>query len=182
MGDGKEKKSMTEREMMRKRAAARKERERKARNRRVVLTVALMLVVCIASVGGTIAWLTDQSGSVVNTFSPSDINISLTEEGVTLDADENGSKSVKMVPGTAANIDTDHIGDSLVPDGHGRTDGTAFACVNVRHDSNRATLSEVIVAHATNLVDGLLLNYTMEAASRYSCQVSEEDDAGDGIK
>ena len=93
---------MTEREIARKKEAARRarrERERKARNRRVVLTVCLMLAVCVASIGGTIAWLQDTSGAVVNTFSPSDINISLTEEGVVLDNDGDGAKTVKMVPG-----------------------------------------------------------------------------------
>lgn len=98
MGDGKEKKSMTEREIARRKAAARKarkERERKARNRRVVLTVCLMLAVCVGSIGGTIAWLQDKTESVVNTFSPSNINIELTEEG----AGEDGKKSYDMVPG-----------------------------------------------------------------------------------
>ena len=73
---------MTEREIARKKAAARKarmERERKARNRRVVLTVCLMLAVCVASIGGTIAWLTDKSETVQNTFSSSDIAIDLKE-------------------------------------------------------------------------------------------------------
>lgn len=44
----------------------------------LTLLVALVLVVgCI--VGGTLAWLTDTSGSVENTFTTSDINITLEE-------------------------------------------------------------------------------------------------------
>ena len=90
---------MTEREIARKKAAARKarmERERKARNRRVVLTIALMLVVCVASIGGTIAWLQDKTETVVNTFSPSTIGIELTE---TQPGSSNDSRTAKMVPG-----------------------------------------------------------------------------------
>lgn len=80
---------MTEREMARKKAA-RKARARKARNRRVALTICLMLVVCVVSVGGTLAWLTDTTGEVKNTFYPSNI---------TLDLDESDNLDFKMIPG-----------------------------------------------------------------------------------
>jgi len=81
---------MTEREMKRRRAA-RKARERKARNRRVALTLCLMLAVCLASVGGTLAWLTATTTPVENTFSPSNIGLTL---------DETNKGPFKMVPGT----------------------------------------------------------------------------------
>lgn len=82
---------MTDREKMaRRKAAARKARERKQRNRRVALTLVLMLAVCAASIGGTIAWLTATTDPVVNTFTPSDIKIELDET----------TKNFKMVPGT----------------------------------------------------------------------------------
>ena len=86
---------MTEREIARKKAAARKarmERERKARNRRVVLTVCLMLAVCVASIGGTIAWLTDTTEEVKNTFSPSNIDLTLSEDHPT-------DGKANMIPG-----------------------------------------------------------------------------------
>lgn len=90
---------MTEREMKRK-AAARKARERKARNRRVALTVALLLAVCVASIGGTIAWLTDKTGSIQNTFSATDIEIRLEE--LSDDATTNNvENSFDLVPGKA---------------------------------------------------------------------------------
>ena len=72
-------------------AAKRKLRQRKLRNRRIALTVCLMLVVMAASIGGTVAWLTATTGSVVNTFTYGDINIGLTET----------TKDYKMVPGNA---------------------------------------------------------------------------------
>ena len=65
----------------------------KARNTRIALIVCLMLVVCIAAVGGTIAWLTDSTETITNTFTSSDVDITLTE---TLPA----NKTAKMVPGT----------------------------------------------------------------------------------
>lgn len=87
---------MTDREKMaRRKAEARKARERKQRNRRVALTLVLMLAVCAASIGGTIAWLTATTAPVVNTFTPSDIKITLTET----------KTDFKMVPGTEIDKD-----------------------------------------------------------------------------
>ena len=50
--------------------------------------VAVALVLCCA-IGGTLAWLTDKTGPVVNTFTVGDINIDLTET----------TTDYKMVPG-----------------------------------------------------------------------------------
>lgn len=101
---------MTEREMKQRKAAARQVRQRKARNRRVLTTVALMLIVCIASIGGTIAWLTDQTGVVTNTFSPSNIDIWMTEtvNGELKDTKNDESianNTFKIVPGTTESKD-----------------------------------------------------------------------------
>ena len=55
----------------------------------LALLAALVLVIgCI--IGGTLAWLTDKTGAVVNTFSTSDINIKL---------EETTGTDYKMVPG-----------------------------------------------------------------------------------
>ena len=59
--------------------AKRRARQRKLRNRRIALTVCLMLVVMVASIGGTVAWLTASTTPVVNTFTYGDINITLAE-------------------------------------------------------------------------------------------------------
>lgn len=71
-------------------AAQRRARQRKQRNRRIAMTVALVLVVALASIGGTIAWLTDSTDEVTNTFTASNIDITLSES-------EN--LNLKMVPG-----------------------------------------------------------------------------------
>lgn len=54
-----------------------------------VMVLALVLVFAVA-VGGVVAWLTDKTGSVVNTFTVGDINITLTESP---------NLDLKMVPG-----------------------------------------------------------------------------------
>ena len=58
----------------------------------LALVLALtLLVVCV--VAGTLAWLTAKSDTVVNTFTTSDVSITLTEEA------GGTSKEFKMVPG-----------------------------------------------------------------------------------
>lgn len=84
-------------------AAQRRARQRKLRNRRIAMTVALVLVVALASIGGTIAWLTDTTNEVTNTFTVGDINIELTETP-NADSDdqdtENDHWEAKLVPGS----------------------------------------------------------------------------------
>lgn len=52
---------------------------RRAKARRALLALSLVLVTMMVAVGGTIAWLTAESGTVTNTFSPSGIDITLVE-------------------------------------------------------------------------------------------------------
>lgn len=87
---------MTETKKRKMSAAQRRARKRKIRNRRIAMTVALVLVVALVSVGGTIAWLTAQTEAVTNTFTVGDINITLTETTGT---------SYKIVPGNNINKD-----------------------------------------------------------------------------
>ena len=90
-------------ETNRRSAVQRRAHQRKLRNRRIAMTVALVLVVALASIGGTIAWLTDKTDPVTNTFTVGDINIELTE---TPNADsndpdtENDHWEAKLVPGS----------------------------------------------------------------------------------
>ena len=72
-----------------------KNRKTRSAMRRMLFTLALVLVVAVASVGGTIAWLTDKTAPVTNTFTVGDINITLTETGTT-----DNAKQYKIIPGT----------------------------------------------------------------------------------
>lgn len=67
-----------------------KNHRRVAKARRALLTLSLVLVTMMVAVGGTIAWLTDTSEVVKNTFTESDVDISLAETTGT---------SYQMVPG-----------------------------------------------------------------------------------
>ena len=64
-------------------------RARKSLSRKALVVLSLMMVLAVAAVGGTIAWLTDKTAPVVNTFTVGDINITLTET----------TSDYKMVPG-----------------------------------------------------------------------------------
>ena len=59
---------------------------RRAKARRALLTLSLVLVMMMVAVGGTIAWLTASTGTVTNTFTPSTITLELNETtGATYD-------------------------------------------------------------------------------------------------
>ena len=59
-----------------------------------IMALALVLVFAVA-VGGVVAWLTDKTAEVKNTFTVGDINITLTET----DTDAKGEKNYDIVPG-----------------------------------------------------------------------------------
>lgn len=62
--------------------------------KKVLSIVAVVLVLCCA-IGGTLAWLTDKTAFVKNTFTVGDINIELTET----------TTNYKMVPGNTISKD-----------------------------------------------------------------------------
>ena len=72
-------------------------RKRFLKGTAVVLSVVLALLVGVA---GTLAYLMDSTDSVVNTFTSSDVNITLEETGAV-----NNAKSFKMVPGATIEKD-----------------------------------------------------------------------------
>ena len=64
-------------------------RARKSLSRKALVVLSLMMVLVLGAVGGTVAWLTATTGPVQNTFTTSDIAITLTET----------KNDFKMVPG-----------------------------------------------------------------------------------
>lgn len=79
-----------------------KNRKTRSAMRRMLFTLALVLVVAVASVGGTIAWLKVETTPVVNTFTVGDINITLTET-MNTDTDDDGKPDkweAKLIPGS----------------------------------------------------------------------------------
>lgn len=83
----------------------RSKKANRARIQVITIAVSLMLVAAIA-IGGTVAWLVDTTGSVTNTFTFGDINITLKETNVDtskpdLDASEGAKEQTyaNLVPG-----------------------------------------------------------------------------------
>lgn len=73
-----------------------------AKRSRMLGVIALLLVVCAASIGSTIAWLTDSTETVTNTFSPTGIDITLEETWNTDSDDEDtdpDSWTAELIPG-----------------------------------------------------------------------------------
>ena len=70
-------------------------RRRRRRNTLKPMLIAMAVVLLLGCVtGGTLAWLTDKTDEVINTFTTSDINITLTETDAV-----NNAASFKMIPG-----------------------------------------------------------------------------------
>ena len=85
-----------------------KNRKTRSAMRRMLFTLALVLVVAVASVGGTIAWLTDKTDTVTNTFTVGDINIDLYETKY-----PNGTD--KMVDGKVTRLTPNEWEAKLIP-------------------------------------------------------------------
>lgn len=64
-------------------------------NKKFIAAIAAGALALGCTIGGTVAWLTANSGTVTNTFTVGDINIKLDESGV----DANGTKNFDFVPG-----------------------------------------------------------------------------------
>lgn len=72
--------------------------------KKITLVVALALVL-VVGVFGTLAWLTDTTQTVTNTFTVGNVDITLAETDATTDTDGNQAKSFKMVPGVEIDKD-----------------------------------------------------------------------------
>lgn len=77
-------------------------RARKSLSRKALVVLSLMMVLAVAAVGGTVAWLTDKTDPVVNTFTVGNIDIDLTETWNADGPDEDTEADHwegKMIPG-----------------------------------------------------------------------------------
>lgn len=80
---------------------------KKGLNVKVVTVMMLMVLIVGCAIGGTVAWLLDKTENVTNTFSTSDISITLDEgemnpDGLTINKDAErvtGDQDFKMIPG-----------------------------------------------------------------------------------
>ncbi len=68
---------------------------KKRKNRKLILLLAIVAAMAVA-VGGTIAYLVDQTESLVNTFTPANVGVDITDEV------ENGVKSNVVIKNTGS--------------------------------------------------------------------------------
>lgn len=73
--------------------------------KKTLITILATVLVCCCAVGGTLAWLMDKTETITNTFTVGNVDIELTETGVTTAADGSMSKEFKMVPGNTIEKD-----------------------------------------------------------------------------
>lgn len=73
-------------------------------NKKVFVTVLALVLVITSVIGGTLAWLMDETNAVKNTFTVGNVDITLEETGTTTNNDIE-EKSFQMVPGYALSKD-----------------------------------------------------------------------------
>lgn len=72
----------------------------KHNNKKVIATILAVVLVMGSIIGGTMAWLIDETDEVVNTFTYGDVNIDLDETDTELDNDDDDSTNeYEMMPG-----------------------------------------------------------------------------------
>lgn len=134
--------------------------------RKVLPVLALVLVVAVASVGGTLAWLTATTQEVKNTFTVGDVSIKLEETGTTRDEKTgNDSKTFHIIPGT------DIVKDPTVTVDKGSEDCYLFVKVDVanwpdaKEDDGETLKVKYEIAAGWTLVDGTTNVYYREVSA-----------------
>lgn len=141
---------------------------------RILLTICMMALVAVVSIGGTIAWLTDKTETVTNTFTNSDIDIELAETENALDGDSNAlTNSYKMVPGV------DIAKDPKVTYKAGNEAGWLF--VKLEKSTNFDNYMEYTIADGWTEVPGNAGVYYKEHAATLvdNAETTEINEAGD---
>ena len=111
---------------------------RRAKARRALLALSLVLVMMMVAVGGTIAWLTANTAPLTNTFTTSNINIAL---------DESDVLDLQMVPGKT--IEKDPVATVL---------GGSEACylfVKIEESTNFSAYMSYEIASGWTALDGV---------------------------
>lgn len=112
--------------------------------RKMLVMISAMSLVAIIAVGGTMAWLTASTESVVNTFTPAGVTIDLfetiTDEGTTVEEFKTGKWDAQLIPDKAypknpqvevEKSDVDLWVFVKIDEEHGFTDGTKVYEYNV---------------------------------------------------
>lgn len=144
-----------------------KKTRRTRRMRNMLLVVSMMLVVAMASVGVTVAWLTAESDVIVNTFTTSDIEITLTESNATASGNVL-TNSYKMVPGQTITKDPVASVSAESED--------CWLFVKLEKDNNfDAFMSYTMADDWTHLSDGVYYRKVMATDTTRSFHVIKND-------
>lgn len=111
-----------------------------------IAATAIALVLCFA-IGGTLAWLVDKTGSVVNTFTYGDINIGLAET----------TTEYKMIPGN-------HIAKNPTVTVKANSEA-CWLFVEVKESANFDSFMTYTIAEGWNALDGSAGVYYREVAA-----------------
>ena len=114
-------------------------------NKKIIATVGACALCVGLGVAGTLAWLTDTTDEVKNTFTTSDIDITLTESNVN-DDDSPNTNSYQMIPGFTITK------DPKVTVNEGSEDCWLF--VKVEKSSNFDTFMTYTIADGWTELDG----------------------------
>lgn len=106
---------------------------------RILLTAVAALLLVTMAVGGTLAWLTDTSDEVTNTFTPTTLSVDLTETGI----DNEGNKDFEMIPGKTLTKD---------PKVSYTTDVDAYLFVKITESANLDEFIEYTIADGWDIV------------------------------
>lgn len=117
-----------------------------SKTKKLLIAAVCLVAILTTAVVGTIAWLTDKTETVTNTFSPSNIGLTLVENSF------NG----KMVPGTQI----DKAATVTVTN-----DIDCYVFIEVTGSANLGTFIEYAVATGWTLVDGESNVYYREVAA-----------------
>lgn len=105
-----------------------KKSRRVAKARRALFTLSLVMVMMVVAVGGTMAWLTSETSTITNTFTPAGVEIALTET-MNTDTNNDGTNdawTAQLIPGMSypKNPKVEVIRSTYNEDGSVKTQGT----------------------------------------------------------
>ena len=122
------------------------QKENRRRGTKIAVLVLAFILAIGCAIGGTIAWLTDTTAPVKNTFSTSNISIKLEETDAVANGEGTLEKNYKMVPG-----------EVLVKDPKVTVEGDSEACylfVEIEKTTNFDTFISYAVADDWTALDG----------------------------
>ena len=123
---------------------------KKGSNLKVIATLLAIVLLIGCGIGGTIAWLQDKSGTITNTFTASDLSITLSEN-------KPDDQTAKMVPG--ADIEKDPTVTVI------KNSEECYVFIKIEKSANFDTFLTYTLADGWNAVPGNAGVYYREVAS-----------------